>query len=154
MLSYITASKNGLSGMELEDILSLDDVVLGDVFQHWVPPILRIPPLLVCRIRDELSNYLVEREANGTPVIYWFVLTVVHCTYFSFNIYLLIFKSFCPIRILILIFLCSNYCQVSQSVLKSGYRKVSIGLDILTLRAQFDGALLPGYVECWQEKTT
>ena len=87
MLSYITASKNGLSGMELEDILSLDDVVLGDVFQHWVPPILRIPPLLVCRIRDELSNYLVEREANGTPVIYWFVLTILYSIYYLLIIY-------------------------------------------------------------------
>ncbi len=36
-LSYITASKNGLSDAELEDVLSLDDIVLNDVFIHWIP---------------------------------------------------------------------------------------------------------------------
>ena len=36
-LSYLTASKNGLSDAELEDVLSLDDVVLNDVFIHWIP---------------------------------------------------------------------------------------------------------------------
>ena len=32
-LSYLTASRNGLSDNELEDLLSLDDVVLDDVFE-------------------------------------------------------------------------------------------------------------------------
>lgn len=45
-LSYLTASKNGLSDVEIEDILSLDDVVLNDVFLFWMPPTRRIPPLL------------------------------------------------------------------------------------------------------------
>ncbi len=36
-LAYLTASKNGLSDAELEDVLSLDDVVLNDVFIHWIP---------------------------------------------------------------------------------------------------------------------
>ncbi len=36
-LSYLTASKNGLSDAELEDVLSLDDVVLNDVYIHWIP---------------------------------------------------------------------------------------------------------------------
>ncbi|ESN98483.1 hypothetical protein HELRODRAFT_84554, partial [Helobdella robusta] len=70
--SYISASKCGLSCAELEDVLSLDDVVLNDVFQHWVPPTRRIPPLLLLRLKDEMSNYIVEREANGVSVIYWY----------------------------------------------------------------------------------
>ena len=32
-LSYLTASRNGLSDNELDDLLSLDDVVLDDVFE-------------------------------------------------------------------------------------------------------------------------
>ena len=32
-LSYITQSKNGISDLEMEDLLSLDDVVLNDVYQ-------------------------------------------------------------------------------------------------------------------------
>ena len=70
-LSYLTASRNGLSDAELEDVLSLDDVVLNDVFQHWLPPLRRLPPLLIPRLVDELERYLVEREANGTTVVYW-----------------------------------------------------------------------------------
>jgi NACHT domain- and WD repeat-containing protein len=71
-LSYLTASKNGLSDVELEDVLSLDEEVLNDVFQHWLPPIRRIPPLLIPRLHDELSSYIMQREANGTIVIYWY----------------------------------------------------------------------------------
>jgi len=71
-LSYLTASKNGLSDVELEDVLSLDEEVLNDVFQHWLPPIRRIPPLLIPRLHDELSSYIMQREANGTIVYYWY----------------------------------------------------------------------------------
>lgn len=71
-LSYLTASKNGLSEGELEDLLSLDDVVLNDVFQHWLPPLRRIPPLLLPRLQDELSSYITQREANETVVFYWY----------------------------------------------------------------------------------
>jgi len=72
VLSYLTASKNGLSDVEMEDVLSLDDVVLNDVFQHWLPPIRRVPPLLLPRLYDELSCYIMQREANGTVVFYWY----------------------------------------------------------------------------------
>jgi len=71
-LSYLTASRTGLSDVELEDLLSLDDVVLNDVFQHWLPPLRRVPPLLITRLRDELSSYLTMRETNGTVVFYWY----------------------------------------------------------------------------------
>lgn len=71
-LSYLTATKNGLSDVELEDVLSLDEEVLNDVFQHWLPPIRRIPPLLIPRLHDELSSYIMQREANGTIVYYWY----------------------------------------------------------------------------------
>ena len=71
-LSYLTASKEGLSDVELEDILSLDDHVLNDVFQHWLPPLRRIPPLLVPRLHSELSSYIIQRETNGSMVYYWY----------------------------------------------------------------------------------
>jgi hypothetical protein len=71
-LSYLTASRDGLSDAELEDVLSLDDIVLNDVFQHWLPPLRRIPPLLIPRLMDELGRYVVRREAHGVDVIYWY----------------------------------------------------------------------------------
>ena len=71
-LAYITASRNGLTEPELEDILSLDDVVLNDVYQYWTPPIRRLPPLLWIRIRSDIGDYLIERGADGARVINWY----------------------------------------------------------------------------------
>jgi hypothetical protein len=36
-IGYITASKSGLAESELEDLLCLDDRVLGEVFAYHVP---------------------------------------------------------------------------------------------------------------------
>ena len=71
-LAYITASKNGLTESELEDLLSLDDQVLNDVYQYWTPPVRRLPPLLWIRIRSDIGDYLTERGADGTQVIFWY----------------------------------------------------------------------------------
>ena len=71
-LAYITASRNGLTEPELEDILSLDDTVLNDVYQYWTPPIRRLPPLLWIRIRSDIGDYLIERGADGARVINWY----------------------------------------------------------------------------------
>ncbi|KAK5645668.1 hypothetical protein RI129_004132 [Pyrocoelia pectoralis] len=71
-LAYITAAKSGLSESELEDLISLDDKVLDDVYQYHMPPVRRIPPLLWTRIRNDLPNYLSEREADGVSVMNWY----------------------------------------------------------------------------------
>jgi len=68
----ITASKNGLTEGELEDLLSLDDQVLQDLFQYWLPPIRRLPPLLWTRIRADVEDYLTERDSDGSLGIYWY----------------------------------------------------------------------------------
>lgn len=69
---YITAAKFGLSSIELEDILSLDDQVLDETFAHWVPPFPRIPQMLWLRIRDEVGDYLVERGVDGVMTYSWY----------------------------------------------------------------------------------
>jgi len=71
-LAYITAAKSGLSETELEDLISMDDKVLDDVYQYHMPPVRRIPPLLWTRIRNDLPNYLSEREADGVSVLSWY----------------------------------------------------------------------------------
>ena len=71
-LAYITASKNGLTEPELEDVLSLDDDVLSDVYQYWTPPVRRLPPLLWIRIRSDVEDYLIERGADDARVVYWY----------------------------------------------------------------------------------
>ena len=74
-LGYITAAKSGLTASELEDVLSLDNDVLNEVYQYWDPPkkdLLRLPPLLWKRIQYEISDYLVEQHADGKTVFAWY----------------------------------------------------------------------------------
>lgn len=74
-LGYVTASKHGLTEAELEDVLSLDNEVLNDVYQYWDPPvkgIIRIPSLLWKRIRHFIDDYIVEQQADGMTVLVWY----------------------------------------------------------------------------------
>eukprot|EP00026_Physarum_polycephalum_P000281 Phypoly_transcript_00281.p1 GENE.Phypoly_transcript_00281~~Phypoly_transcript_00281.p1 ORF type:complete len:1777 (-),score=249.49 Phypoly_transcript_00281:112-5442(-) len=75
-MGYLMASKCGLSGIEMEDLLSCDEEVLSDVYQWWTPPIRRIPPLLWKRIIEDLGTNLVEYavdEGGHGPTVYkWF----------------------------------------------------------------------------------
>ena len=55
---YITASGDGLSEPELGNLISLDDQVLQDIYQYWLPPIRQIPPFLWwTRIRTDISDF-------------------------------------------------------------------------------------------------
>ena len=50
----------------------MDDKVLGDIYQYWLPPTLtfiRLPPLLWSRVRHDLGEYLVERQTSGVTVL-------------------------------------------------------------------------------------
>lgn len=74
-LGYLTAAKNGLTEVELEDVLSLDNEVLNDVYQYWDPPVkglIRIPSQLWKRIRQFVSDYIVEQQADGLTVLVWY----------------------------------------------------------------------------------
>ena len=57
----VAAARNGITESEMEDLLSLDDDVLNDVYQYWTPPTRRLPPLLWVRVKNELEEYLVNR---------------------------------------------------------------------------------------------
>ena len=71
-LAYITASKSGLSDAEIDDILSVDDDVLNDVYQYWTPPLRRIPPLLWIRVKTDLASYVISRGTDGVLVNTWY----------------------------------------------------------------------------------
>ncbi|KAJ1085603.1 hypothetical protein NDU88_005733 [Pleurodeles waltl] len=71
-LGYIVSSRNGLSETELKDVLSLDNEVISDIYQYWAPPskdVIRLPPLLWTRLRFDLGEYVVERQADGYTVM-------------------------------------------------------------------------------------
>ena len=70
--AYVTAAKSGVSEAEIEDLISLDDQVLDDIYQYHLPPVRRIPPLLWTRVRSDLPGYLTDSEADGVNVVNWY----------------------------------------------------------------------------------
>lgn len=68
---YLTVFKNGISESELEDILSIDDDVLNEIFDKYEPPIRRFPNSIWLRIKNEINDYLTEKESDDTLVISW-----------------------------------------------------------------------------------
>lgn len=74
-LGYITAARHGLTKSEIEDILSLDDDVIDDVYQYWDPPVegvVRLPNLLWARIRHDIDEFFVERQADRKTIVTWY----------------------------------------------------------------------------------
>ncbi|KAL3867039.1 hypothetical protein ACJMK2_044276 [Sinanodonta woodiana] len=71
-LSYLTASREGISEVELLDVLSLDDAALDSIFIYWLPPVRRIPPFLWTRLRMDLDKFLVRRGGDGSDVQVWY----------------------------------------------------------------------------------
>ncbi|KAK3590255.1 hypothetical protein CHS0354_041333 [Potamilus streckersoni] len=71
-LGYLTIARMGITESELEDVLSCDDEVLNDVYMYWTPPVRRLPPLLLVRLKTDLEQYLVDRGADGARVLFWY----------------------------------------------------------------------------------
>ena len=60
--------------MDLEDALSCDDDVLGEVFEHVEPPlstIIRVPELYIAKLRHQLGWFLHLVYEYGVPLFYW-----------------------------------------------------------------------------------
>ena len=67
--ALLSASLNGLSAYELEDMLSADDDVLYSVLVHHRPPARRLPTLVLTSLLADCGDYLVERGADGVKLI-------------------------------------------------------------------------------------
>jgi len=70
VLGAITASKEGMSAGELEDLASSSDEVLLALFVWWAPPMARVPPLQVVRLLHDLASYLSETVGSGMNIVY------------------------------------------------------------------------------------
>jgi len=70
VLGAITASKEGMSAAELEDLASSSDEVLLALFVWWAPPMARVPPLQVVRLLHDLESYLSETVGSGMNIVY------------------------------------------------------------------------------------
>ncbi|MGH0177073.1 UNVERIFIED_CONTAM: hypothetical protein FKN15_074573, partial [Acipenser sinensis] len=71
-LGYITMAKTGLSEMELEDILSLDNSVLSEIIVSTnLQNPLRISYILIAKLKEDLNGYLVERQVRNVTLLVW-----------------------------------------------------------------------------------
>lgn len=49
----------------MEELLSLDNEVLDDVYQYWAPPSnkeIRIPPLIWTRLKQDMAEFIVAKQ--------------------------------------------------------------------------------------------
>ncbi|KAH3890890.1 NACHT and WD repeat domain-containing protein 2-like [Dreissena polymorpha] len=73
MLGYLTAAEGGLSESELDDILSLDDTLLNEVYLvlNEYPNIRRMPHYFWARLRQDLRPYLTFVHTDGIATVQW-----------------------------------------------------------------------------------
>ena len=74
VLAFLTlCRRSGISETELAHLLSLDDEVLKDVYEWWVPPSRTCPPLVLTMLLAELAPYLSRRgDRSGLELVSWF----------------------------------------------------------------------------------
>ncbi|XP_053314331.1 NACHT and WD repeat domain-containing protein 2 [Spea bombifrons] len=71
-LGYITLAKTGLSEVELEDILALDNSVMRELLAGMKPSNpLRIPYTVIAHLKEHLTGYLIERHVRNVTLLVW-----------------------------------------------------------------------------------
>ncbi|KAM4706593.1 NACHT and WD repeat domain-containing protein 2 [Discoglossus pictus] len=71
-LGYITMAKNGLSEVELEDILALDNSVMDELLESMYPSNpLRVPYTIIAQLKEDLAGYLIERQVRNVTLLVW-----------------------------------------------------------------------------------
>jgi hypothetical protein len=69
---YLTIFENkGITENELEDILSIDDDVLNEIFKENHPPVRRFPIGLWLMIKNEIKDYIIKKVIDGVSLISW-----------------------------------------------------------------------------------
>ena len=77
--------------------------VLTDVFQYHVPPVRRVPQLLLVRLRHNIAQYVVNREADGAMVTYWYhrqFIEAAQARFVNLNLPLLFLRLLCDCVVL------------------------------------------------------
>ncbi|XP_048730738.1 uncharacterized protein LOC125647914 isoform X3 [Ostrea edulis] len=70
-LGYITASREGITSNEMEDILSIDEAVMDDVIVNLRPAKRRFPNVLWIRLLEDLSDLLTPTLTHGVITYVW-----------------------------------------------------------------------------------
>ena len=71
-LFYFNLFKNGISEVQLIDILSLDNELLSSIMSSAKSiQMKRFPALFWFRLKQDLAEFLIEKEFNGYTVLAW-----------------------------------------------------------------------------------
>ncbi|KAK7100985.1 hypothetical protein V1264_023839 [Littorina saxatilis] len=70
-MAYMVASVTGVSDLEMEDLLSMDDHVLNHVYRDYHPPLRRIPFAVWLKVRRDVEAFLFARETDCVTVAVW-----------------------------------------------------------------------------------
>lgn len=70
-LFYLTIYEYGVSESELEDILTIDDDLLTNLFQYNLPNVRKFPNLYWLRIKYDIGEYLFEHQMDNMIVQSW-----------------------------------------------------------------------------------
>ena len=70
-MAYLTASVTGLSDLEMEDILSLDNEVLNEIYGNKCVPVYRVPTVSWLALKNSISDFLMRRECEGVTAYSW-----------------------------------------------------------------------------------
>ncbi|CAF3973360.1 unnamed protein product [Rotaria sp. Silwood2] len=71
-LAYLVYSLNGISENELEDCLSINDVVLNEIYSHHDPPIpnaIHVPSLLCQSFHYSIKEYISQKHIHNKHIL-------------------------------------------------------------------------------------
>ena len=71
-LAYLVYALDGITENELEDCLSINDVVLNEIYDHHDPPIpnaIHVPSLLCQSFLDSIKDYLTRKRIHDKHVV-------------------------------------------------------------------------------------
>ncbi|GFR78450.1 NACHT and WD repeat domain-containing protein 2-like [Elysia marginata] len=70
--AYMVASSTGLSDCEMEDVLSLDEDVLNEIYnEDFHPRIRRVPYIKWLALKQDVEAFLAYKDADGVTVAGW-----------------------------------------------------------------------------------
>jgi hypothetical protein len=72
---FLSASREGMSHAEIEDLLSIDDESLQDTYLYHLPPDpdnIRIPSSVLSLLVKDIKDYMVMQKSGGKKVVKWY----------------------------------------------------------------------------------
>ena len=97
---FLSASREGLSHAEIEDLLSIDDESLQDTYLYHLPPDpdnIRIPSSVLSLLVKDIKDYMVMQKSGSKKVVKWYHRQFTEVSIYNF-LPLFIILFFCLVN--------------------------------------------------------